>query len=130
MDKRTHPLESLTHLDGRSGEKVALLRPYFSELAWMRYRLRVMIDYLNFLAAKKIINSQKKIPPRLLTDFGILEGSRVWELEKMTNHDMRALELYLKDLLNKRFLLIFVMIILIIVATSYYLKWSKRESNS
>lgn len=102
MDNRTHPLETLTHLDGRNSHKIESLRNYFSEIGWMRYRLRVMVAYLNFLVSKKIISTKVIIPLNLITTFGITEGIGVWKIEKVTNHDLKALEIFLKDLLRKR----------------------------
>ena len=102
--KSIHPLKALTHFDGRNGEKVAILSPYFSELAWMGYRLRVMSAYIIFLIEEGVIPNQNaglnQIRDDSFSNLTVGDGERIWELEKITNHDLRALELFFKEKLK------------------------------
>ncbi|MFZ5845571.1 MAG: hypothetical protein ACOY0S_03835, partial [Patescibacteria group bacterium] len=92
------PLTNLGHIDGRNATKLYHLRPYFSELAWLKTRLLVMVRYL---AAVATVLDQKPSPQtkrqlnRLIGDFSLRSAREVKQLEKITNHDLKALELYL-----------------------------------
>ena len=92
------PLVALTHLDGRNAHKLSALRPYFSELAWMKFRLRVIVDY-SIAIAKKINNitlSSHEIQNlvALYNQFSPNDADHVVTIEKRVNHDVKALELY------------------------------------
>lgn len=106
----THALLAVSPLDGRYVGKTAALQPYFSEYALIRYRTRVEIEYYIALC---------RVPLPQLASFGegtgrsqeewfeILRGlyrrmepedaQRVKEIEKVTNHDVKAVEYYLKE---------------------------------
>ncbi len=116
MDK-IHPLQALTHLDGRNGKKVNELSKYFSELSWMQYRLRIMGEYLGFLIKEKIISIKNQDSRFRGNDKFIIkdafkddtfyklntkEGEEIWEIEKTTNHDLRALEIFFKKRLDSQ----------------------------
>lgn len=97
-------LTALSPLDGRYAEKVAALRDYFSEFALIRYRIRVEIAWLLTLAEEQAI---AEVPPfsaatrALLTqvamDFSVSDAKQVKEIEKQTNHDVKAIEYWLKQ---------------------------------
>lgn len=94
------PLTALTHLDGRNGRKLTILRRYFSEFAWMKMRFRVMVYYVvwiyKHLKGKKIA---------LSADFTLTDAQGVVQLEKIVNHDLKALELFFVSRLKKHRLL-------------------------
>lgn len=79
----SHRLLALTHLDGRNGDKLTALRAYFSEFAWMKERLEVMISYA------KLHN--------LKIDFSLEDAQEIERVEKEIHHDVKALELFLKN---------------------------------
>lgn len=97
----THPLQAITHLDGRNRSKLTNLENYFSELAWMQYRLEVMVKYLQFLLKEKIIKGGfDQLNSMLNIKLTTYDGEKIADIEKTTNHDLRALEIYLKEKLK------------------------------
>ena len=102
-------LTALSPLDGRYAEKVAALRDYFNEFALIRYRVRVEIAWLLTLAEEPAI---AEVPPfsaatrALLTqvamDFSVADAEQVKEIEKQTNHDVKAIEYWLKQRFAKQ----------------------------
>ncbi|MFZ9005005.1 MAG: adenylosuccinate lyase [Robiginitalea sp.] len=98
----SHPLLAISPVDGRYGGKVTELQSYFSEAALIRYRVRVEVEY--FIALCEIPLPQLAALdsgqfPRLraiYTDFSLEDALQVKEIEKTTNHDVKAVEYYLK----------------------------------
>ena len=97
-------MQSLSPLDGRYRSKTEVLRPFFSEEALIRYRVLVEVRYFQALAAnpqvhdlKKLNASQQKALEKLLSNFSLAEAKKVKAIEKKTNHDVKAVEYYLKD---------------------------------
>jgi adenylosuccinate lyase len=96
-------LTSLSPLDGRYAGKLDALRPHFSEYGLIRRRLQVEIEWLKVLAAEPNFT---EIPAfssatlnelgTLLADFGVREAAEVKEIEAVTNHDVKALEYWIK----------------------------------
>ncbi len=100
----TNQLTALSPLDGRYHEKVAALGLYFSECALMKYRLHVEIEWLIFLCNVTKLSGTSKISEtdclflrKLVTDFDATQGERVKAIEKTTNHDVKAIEYYIKE---------------------------------
>lgn len=93
------PTMALTHLDGRNAHKVASLRPYFSEFAWMKKRLLVMTEYVTslvpFLTGRSLSSKQKKDMHIFTESFSLADAKQVAAFERTTNHDLKALELFL-----------------------------------
>ncbi len=97
------PLTSLSPLDGRYAGKVDALRPQFSECGLIRRRLQVEVAWLQALAADPQLD---EVPPfsaatrcqldALVADFGPTEAAEVKEIEAVTNHDVKALEYWLR----------------------------------
>lgn len=98
-----HSLLAVSPVDGRYSRQTEQLREYFSEYALIRYRVRVEIEYFIALC---------RIPLPQLTDFDCSkfealrdiyrnmppeEAIKVKEIEKRTNHDVKAVEYYIKD---------------------------------
>lgn len=100
------PLTALTHLDGRNSRKLVALKPYFSEFAWMKLRLRIIISYTRSLAAfltgKKVSVKDHRMLYSLADTFSLADAHDVIQREAVVNHDLKAIELYLVERLTKR----------------------------
>ena len=96
--------EALTPLDGKYRQKVKPLTNYFSDLSLTKYRLLIEVEYLKKLAQIKVIRhlTQKEIKflDNLVNQFDQKSYSSVKELEKVTNHDVKAVELFLQNKIN------------------------------
>ncbi|MGA0334816.1 MAG: adenylosuccinate lyase [Luminiphilus sp.] len=102
-----HRLTALSPLDGRYCEKVNALRPIFTEFGLNKRRVAVEIGWLKMLAACKDI---KEVPPlseaalqrldALLEGFGETEAARIKAIESTTNHDVKAVEYFLKEAIS------------------------------
>jgi adenylosuccinate lyase len=98
------PLTALSPLDGRYHTKVAALSEYFSEYALIRYRVQVEVEWLKALAAEPAI---AEVPPfsratakRLsaeVTGFQAQDAEAVKAIETRTNHDVKAIEYWLRE---------------------------------
>src|ERR671915_407100 len=102
------PLAALSPLDGRYTETAQPLRPYFSEQALIRYRVRIELEWLQALAAEKGIRELKPFGKASVADLsGLLKGfsdrdaEHIKNIEAETNHDVKAIELWLKSRLAK-----------------------------
>ena len=96
-------LTALSPLDGRYAAKVDALRPQFSEYGLIRRRLQVEIEWLKALAAEPYFTEIPAFSPAtvaaldaLVTDFGVGQAAEVKEIEAVTNHDVKALEYWIK----------------------------------
>ncbi len=103
------PLAALSPLDGRYAAAVDSLRPYFSELALIRYRVRVMLQWLRALAAEPRVRELKPFAPateealdRIVAEFGEADGAEIKAIEARTNHDVKAIEYWLRTKLGRR----------------------------
>ncbi len=99
----TDPLEAVTSLDGRYAQKVGVLSSYFSEYALMRYRVRVEIAWLKALAAEPKLTeipifSWKTIEflDKLVSNFSVADAAEIKAIERETNHDVKAVEYWIK----------------------------------
>ncbi|HKO87288.1 MAG TPA: adenylosuccinate lyase [Burkholderiales bacterium] len=97
-------LTALSPLDGRYAKSLEALRPYFSELGLIRYRVRIEIEWLIALATEKGIGEVAPFSPGafdelrgLALNFSETDGARVKEIEAQTNHDVKAIEYWLKE---------------------------------
>jgi adenylosuccinate lyase len=97
-------LTALSPLDGRYHARVAPLRALFSEYALIRFRVRVEVEWLKALAAEPRIAEVKRFShatlaqlDALLERFGEAEAEAVKAIEARTNHDVKAIEYFLKD---------------------------------
>ncbi len=106
-------LTAISPIDGRYRNKTQDLAPYFSEWALIKYRLQVEIEYFLLLCELPLPQlrdfPKQQIPAlrAIYLNFAPDDGIRIKEIESITNHDVKAVEYYLKeqfDLLNlKRF---------------------------
>ena len=102
------PLNAISPLDGRYRNSVKEISDYFSEHSLIRYRLFVEIEYLIALGDEKSIkelkqfsnNDQKKYR-NIYKKFAIKDAAEVKKHEKITNHDVKAIEYFLRDKLKK-----------------------------
>ena len=97
-------LTAISPIDGRYRNQTQHLDGYFSELALIKYRVHVEIEY--FLALEKqglfsISNAAKTHLQSLLEKFGEEEAFAIKEIEKTTNHDVKAVEYFIKQELDK-----------------------------
>ena len=96
-------LTAISPIDGRYNSKTSPLAPYFSEYALMKYRIRVEIEYFIFLCEMplpQLAAFDKTLFHRLraiYADFTEAEALRVKEIEGVTNHDVKAIEYFIKE---------------------------------
>ncbi len=95
-------LNALSPLDGRYADETAPLRPYFSERAFIRLRILVEAEYLIALAqvarlVRPLAESEIKLVRSLGTDLSIADAQRVKAVEGTTRHDVKAIELYMRE---------------------------------
>lgn len=97
-------LTAISPVDGRYRKQVQHLDEYFSEYALIRYRVMVEIEYLLFLEKKKFFKLPGKTIKhlqKLAEDFGQEDAQEIKQIEFTTNHDVKAVEYFLKDELEK-----------------------------
>ena len=97
-------LNALSPLDGRYQSKVDPLRPFFSEYALIKHRALVEVEWLKALAAAPTIKEIQAFSPSTIQEldaainnFGEADAAQVKTIEMRTNHDVKALEYWLKD---------------------------------
>jgi len=99
-------LTAISPIDGRYRKQVHHLEDYFSEYALMKYRVMVEIEYFLFLADKKFFDltvKQKKFLKAVGENFSLDDALQIKETEKITNHDVKAVEYFLKSKLSDTF---------------------------
>ena len=102
----TNFLEALSPIDGRYVKQTQALRNYFSEFALFRYRIRVEVEYLISLSYLSLPKFQPLEPQQvgqlrsLYTDFTIEHAQEIKQIELRTNHDIKAVEYFIKDKLE------------------------------
>jgi len=96
-------LLSISPIDGRYRNKVEELAPFFSEFGLIKYRVMVEVEYFIALCDIPLVqlnDFNKKLYPslrKIYTDFTIEEAQQIKDIEKVTNHDVKAVEYFLKD---------------------------------
>jgi adenylosuccinate lyase len=100
-------LLALSPLDGRYAGKAEALRPIFSEYGLIKARVRVEVEWLLALAAEPGIVELAPFPAAaaerlraLASGFSVADAARVKEIERETNHDVKAVEYFLKESLR------------------------------
>jgi adenylosuccinate lyase len=94
------PLLANSPIDGRYANATDELRNYFSEYALIKYRLQVEIEYFIFLAEKRFFKLDKKqvsLLRGIMEAFNPEQAEGIKATEKVTNHDVKAVEYYLKQ---------------------------------
>jgi len=102
-----NPLLSVTALDGRYASKVESLNQYFSEAALIRYRILVEVEWFIFMfneiqlkGTRVLKPSELKLLRSIYEEFDVEDGQRVKDIEKTTNHDVKAVEYFIKEKLK------------------------------
>lgn len=93
-------LTAISPIDGRYRKHIQQLDEYFSEYALMKYRLLVEIKYLLFLEQKKYLklsNKTIRLLEKLTDSFGPEDAQEIKQIEFTTNHDVKAVEYFLKN---------------------------------
>ncbi|MDR2809374.1 MAG: adenylosuccinate lyase [Tannerellaceae bacterium] len=96
-------LTAISPVDGRYRNKTQKLAAYFSEFALIQYRLRVEIEYFIALAdflptfSPQLTEENKQALREIYQTFSPQEATHIKELEKTTNHDVKAVEYYIKE---------------------------------
>jgi adenylosuccinate lyase len=97
-------LNALSPLDGRYQTKLDALRPYFSEYALIKHRAWVEVEWLKALAAASELTEIAAFSPATIKEldaaianFSEADAAQVKTIEARTNHDVKALEYWLKD---------------------------------
>lgn len=96
-------LKAITPIDGRYRNKVSELEYFFSETSFNQYRIYIEIKYLIHLSKYNIINldsEQKKVLNRIYHQFNIEEAKGLKKIEEITNHDVKAVEYYIREKLE------------------------------
>ena len=97
-------LTSLSPIDGRYRKQVQHLDEYFSEYALMKYRVRIEVEYLLFLEKKKFLKLPTKLSrhlEKLAENFGPEDAQEIKQIEFTTNHDVKAVEYFLRNEMEK-----------------------------
>jgi adenylosuccinate lyase len=98
-------LTAISPIDGRYRHQVQHLDDYFSEYALIRYRVLVEVEYFLFLARKRFFALDAPSRRRLQTaseQFSLEDAQWIKEAEKTTNHDVKAVEYFLKARLSEQ----------------------------
>ena len=96
-------LTAISPIDGRYRNKAVALAPYFSEYALMKYRTRVEIEYFIALCEIPLPQladfDQRHFPAlrAIYEQFSEADAARVKEIESVTNHDVKAIEYFIKE---------------------------------
>lgn len=97
-------LTAISPIDGRYADKVNALRPIFSEYGLIRFRVQVEVRWLQALAKHPLItevapfsDSANRLLDAIINDFSEGDAQRVKDIEKTTNHDVKAVEYLLKE---------------------------------
>jgi adenylosuccinate lyase len=96
-------LTAIGPVDGRYRNQLHQLDAYFSEFALIRYRILVEVEYFIFLSEKKFFKlpaSVKKQLQKTAAEFSVADAQKIKDIEKITNHDVKAVEYFLKQLLD------------------------------
>ena len=97
-------LTAISPIDGRYRKQITQLDEFFSEYALIKYRILVEIEYFLFLADKRFFKLPVKAR-RLLKavgeNFSLEDAQHIKQIESITNHDVKAVEYFLKEQLDK-----------------------------
>ncbi|MBN1387365.1 MAG: adenylosuccinate lyase [Bacteroidales bacterium] len=100
-------LTAITPIDGRYREKVKELEGYFSEYGLIKYRIRSEIEYFIALCSiplpqlREFHTENYSLLRSFYKDFNVTDAQRVKDIESVTNHDVKAVEYYLKEKFNE-----------------------------
>ncbi|NQZ54070.1 MAG: adenylosuccinate lyase [Piscirickettsiaceae bacterium] len=96
-------LTAISPIDGRYAEKTKALRPYFSEFGLLHARVEVEVRWLHLLGANADIAEVPKLSSvaeeflnNMVSDFSVEDAAEIKEIERETNHDVKAVEYFIK----------------------------------
>lgn len=95
-----HALQAVSPIDGRYGSQLSSLSAYFSEYALIRYRVHVEVEYFIALADAGFLVLKPaaiKALRKIVTEFSLENAQQIKDIEKVTNHDVKAVEYFLKE---------------------------------
>ena len=97
------PLTAVSPIDGRYHSKTESLAPYFSEYALIRYRVNVEVEYFIALCEIPLPHLEGVAPEMkeklrdIYRNFSVDDAQRIKDIESVTNHDVKAVEYFLKE---------------------------------
>ncbi|HTE24667.1 adenylosuccinate lyase [Flavitalea sp.] len=97
-------LTAISPIDGRYRKQLHHLDEYFSEFALMKYRVLVEVEYFLFLSSKKFFPlpaAVKTAIRAIADDFSLEDAQKIKDTEAITNHDVKAVEYFLKEKLEE-----------------------------
>ena len=100
---KINSINAISPIDGRYSNQTSNLQDFFSERALIKYRLKIEIEYFIKLTELKIDGlkswrkSNNKLLRKIYTDFDEKNALEIKEIEKTTNHDVKAVEYFLKN---------------------------------
>jgi len=104
VNRSEFALEALSPLDGRYANKVESLTPIFSEFGLIRYRVKAEIEWLKALSTEATIAEVPEFSgdtvrylDQLVIDFSPADAQRIKTIEQTTNHDVKAVEYWIKE---------------------------------
>ncbi|MBP6625399.1 MAG: adenylosuccinate lyase [Chitinophagaceae bacterium] len=95
-----HALQAVSPIDGRYSSQLSSLSAYFSEYALIRYRVHVEVEYFIALADAGFLVLKPtaiKALRKIVTEFSLEDAQQIKDIEKVTNHDVKAVEYFLKE---------------------------------
>jgi len=102
-----NPLTSISPVDGRYSKQTEELSKYFSEFALIKYRVFIELEYFVALSSVAlpqltgIRKEQMKKIRKIYADFTVEDAQKIKDIEKITNHDVKAVEYFLKEKFEK-----------------------------
>ena len=97
------PLTAISPVDGRYNKATAQLTQYFSEYGLIKYRLKVEVEYFITLSENKFFKTDAKLKNALrliIENFSEEDANQIKKTENITNHDVKAVEYFLKEKLD------------------------------
>jgi len=102
------PLTAVSAVDGRYAGKTVSLREHMSEYGLHKYRCQVMVEWVLHISRNKQMSEAKELSAggvkamqAIAQDFGVEAAAAVKEIEKTTNHDLKAVEYHIKKEMDK-----------------------------
>jgi adenylosuccinate lyase len=98
------PLTAVSPVDGRYNKVTNQLAAWFSEYALIKYRLKVEVEYFIMLGEKKFFKNNAKLNTQLqeiVNNFSVEDAETIKATEAITNHDVKAVEYFLKSKLDE-----------------------------
>ncbi|HLR36421.1 MAG TPA: adenylosuccinate lyase [Chitinophagaceae bacterium] len=99
-----NPLTAISPVDGRYYNKLTSFSDYFSEFALIKYRVKVEVEYFLALSKEGVFafpDEKKADFRRIVSDFSLEDAQKIKDTEKVTNHDVKAVEYFVKEKLEE-----------------------------